>query len=211
MNSKRNVYLDMKSIEEARFCLFEQFNAYVTQIETIDVVSSKERVLAEAPVAALSSPNFHAAAMDGIAVAAESTFGAAETDPKNLLIGKDAHYINTGHVMPENTNAVIMIEHVNVLNDQQVEIEAPAFPWQNVRRMGEDIVATELVFARNHKITPYGLGALIAAGAPVSRRFTKSPPTRSAPVPPRHSAVTTRPSLIRGESAPNRRFCTAEL
>ena len=107
--------------------------------------------------------------MDGIAVAAESTFGAAETNPKILVIGKDAHYINTGHVMPESTNSVIMIENINVpdeqqTGEQQVEIIAPAFPWQNVRRMGEDIVATELVFPRNHKITPYCLGALIAAG-----------------------------------------------
>jgi putative molybdopterin biosynthesis protein len=30
--------------------------------------------------------------------------------------------------------------------------------------MGEDIVATELVFPRNHKVTPYCLGALISAG-----------------------------------------------
>ncbi len=71
--------------------------------------------------------------------------------------------------MPENTSAVIMIENINVpdeqqIDEQQVEIIAPAFPWQNVRRMGEDIVATELVFARNHKITPYCLGALISAG-----------------------------------------------
>ena len=37
--------------------------------------------------------------------------------------------INTGHVMPEDTDAVIMIEHVKVLDQSRVEIEAPAFPW----------------------------------------------------------------------------------
>ena len=72
------------------------------------------RVLAETVFAKFSSPSFHAAAMDGIAVKAENTFGASESCPKQLAIGKDAFYVNTGHVMPENTNAVIMIEHIQI-------------------------------------------------------------------------------------------------
>ena len=174
MTDKRNIYLKMKTLEEAKNILFEAFPKFGLSSENIDVTDAVNRVLSEPVYAAMSSPNYHAAAMDGIAVAAESTFGAAETDPKTLFIGKDAHYVNTGHVMPENTNAVIMIENIHVpdeqqpdkqqIDEQQVEIIAPAFPWQNVRRMGEDIVATELVFAHNHKVTPYCLGALIAAG-----------------------------------------------
>ena len=57
-----------------------------------------------------------------------------------------------------------MIEHVQQLDQQTVRIEAPVFPWQNVRKMGEDIVATELLFTRNHQVTPYCVGALLAAG-----------------------------------------------
>jgi len=57
-----------------------------------------------------------------------------------------------------------MIEHVNALDENHVEIEAAAFPWQNVRKVGEDIVATELLFPQNHIVTPYCLGALITAG-----------------------------------------------
>ena len=30
--------------------------------------------------------------------------------------------------------------------------------------MGEDIVATELLFARHHRVTPYCIGALLSAG-----------------------------------------------
>jgi putative molybdopterin biosynthesis protein len=66
--------------------------------------------------------------------------------------------------MPAETNAVIMIEHVNVLKEKQVEIEAPVFPWQNVRKVGEDIVATEMLFPKNHIVTPYCVGALLAGG-----------------------------------------------
>lgn len=165
MTDQRNIYLKMKTLAEAREILQNAF-ADIAPLpsETIDVTEAVGRVLAEPVVAAMSSPNYHAAAMDGVAVAAASTFGASETAPKTLTIGKDAHYINTGHVMPETTDAVIMIEHIHVLDPQHIEIIAPAFPWQNIRRTGEDIVATELVFPRNHKITPYCLGALISAG-----------------------------------------------
>lgn len=164
MNSKRNVYLDMKSIEEAKKCLFDHFNAYTTKIETIDVVNSKDRVLAKPAMAAISSPNFHASAMDGIAVDAQITFGASEESPKTLVPAANAFWVNTGHAMPADTNAVIMIEHLNIIDDNTIEIEAPVFPWQHVRKMGEDIVATKLLFPRGHQINSYSLGALLSGG-----------------------------------------------
>ena len=164
MNTKRNVYLDMKSIEEAKKILFEQFKDSETSIEILDVVNAKNRVLAKPAIAAISSPNFHAAAMDGIAVLAKNTFGASEDSPVTLVPGKNMFWINTGHAMPEETNAVIMIEHLNIIDDNNIEIEAPVFPWQHVRKMGEDIVATQLLFPRKHKINSYSLGALLSGG-----------------------------------------------
>jgi putative molybdopterin biosynthesis protein len=165
MNHQRNVYLKMKTLEEARELLFKTFLPAEPQLsETIPVPDAVGRVLAEAVFAKLSSPSFHAAAMDGIAVLAEKTFGTSESRPKQLAIGRDAFHVNTGHVLPESTNAVIMIEHVQIIGENQVQIEAPVFPWQHVRKMGEDIVATELLFARNHRITPYSIGALLSGG-----------------------------------------------
>ena len=102
--------------------------------------------------------------MDGIAVKATDTYGAAENEPKILTIGKDAFFVNTGHLIPPSCDAVIMVEHLNFIDEKQLEIEAPAFPWQHVRKMGEDIVATELLFPQNHKITPYCVGALLSGG-----------------------------------------------
>ena len=146
-NFNRNIYLNMKSLREAREILFNRFKlSGLLKKERIDSVDSVGRVLAQPVYARASSPNFHAAAMDGIAVKADATFGARETNPEKLIIGRDAYYINTGHVMPEDTDSVIMIENVNALNEEILEIEAPAYPWQNVRKMGEDIVATKLLF-----------------------------------------------------------------
>lgn len=132
--------------------------------EVIRSVDAVGRVLAEPLYAKLSSPNFHAAAMDGIAVAADQTYGANEIRPMDLQIGKDAFYVNTGQVLPPETDAVIMIEQVQKTDENHVRIEAPAFPWQYVRKMGEDIVRTELLFPRNHILTPYCIGALLSGG-----------------------------------------------
>ncbi|QTA89530.1 molybdopterin biosynthesis protein [Desulfonema magnum] len=165
MKSKRNVYLKMKTLKQAREILFERFSMFGTlSNERVSVPDAVGRVLAEPVTAKISAPNFHAAAMDGIAVKAENTFGASEARPKELIVGRDAFYINTGNVIPENTNAVIMIEHINVLDENRIEIEAPAFPWQYIRKMGEDIVATELLFPQNHLVTPYCVGALLSGG-----------------------------------------------
>jgi putative molybdopterin biosynthesis protein len=164
MNSKRNVYLDMKTIEEAGKILFDRFGGLATPLETLDVVGSKDRVLAKPAMALISSPNFHAAAMDGIAVDAKLTFGAGEEAPVTLVPGETAFWVNTGHALPQGTNSVIMIEHLNIIDDKTVEIETPVFPWQHVRKMGEDIVATKLLFPRGHRVTSYSLGALLSGG-----------------------------------------------
>lgn len=162
---KRNIYLKKKTLEEARRILLERFpGPEVLGTETVASVDAVGRVLAEPVYARISSPNFHAAAMDGIAVKAADTFGASESSPRKLHAGTEAHYVNTGHVLPDGADAVIMIEDVQELDGGRLQIEAPAFPWQNVRRMGEDIVATELLFPRNHVVSPYCVGALISGG-----------------------------------------------
>jgi len=165
MAFKRNIYLKMKTLKEARDILFQTFsNLPSLPTEEISVPDTVGRVLARSVSARLSSPNFHLAAMDGLAVKAEITFGTTAAAPKELIVGREAFYVNTGHVLPQNTDAVIMVENVNELDEGRIEIEAPAFPWQNVRRVGEDIVATELLFPQNHVVTPYCVGALLSGG-----------------------------------------------
>src|SRR5436305_14288535 len=57
-----------------------------------------------------------------------------------------------------------MIEKVRQLDDGTVEIFGSVAPWNHVRLVGEDVVATELVLPRAHRLRPYDLGALLAAG-----------------------------------------------
>ncbi|MCK4728585.1 MAG: molybdopterin biosynthesis protein, partial [Desulfobacterales bacterium] len=165
MNTKRHIYLQMKSLEEAQTIFFSRFSFdQYLRPESVTAQEAAGRVTAEPVFARFSSPSYHAAAMDGIAVRAETTFGTTVDRPKQLRIGKDALYVNTGHIMPEGTDAVIMIEHVMVVNEETVRIESAAYPWQHVRKVGEDIVATELIVPQNHLITPYEIGALLNGG-----------------------------------------------
>ncbi len=165
MTHKRNIYLEMTPLAQARALFLEKFSDYqVLGTESVPVSDAVGHILAKPVFARTSSPGYHAAAMDGVAVRAKETFGAAEGQPKVLSIGKNAFYVNTGHILPDGCDAVIMIEYVITGDDGQIEIEAPAFPWQHVRKMGEDIVATQLLFPQNHLVTPYCVGALLSGG-----------------------------------------------
>jgi putative molybdopterin biosynthesis protein len=155
----------MKSIHEARRLFFDRIPLEgILGKETISVQQAVGRITAAPVFARFSAPTYHAAAMDGIAVRAETTFGTTVDKPRNLRIGKDAFFINTGQPIPKGTDAVIMIEYILTVDDKTVQIESSAYPWQYVRKVGEDIVATELILPQNHRITPYEVAALLNGG-----------------------------------------------
>ncbi len=133
------------------------------------------RITAEPIWAEISSPHYHASAMDGFALRAVSTNGAMPSAPVTLFIGPEAQYVDTGDPLPEWANAVIPIENVESLdeNDQitkdirgpkSIRIRAAVAPWSHVRPLGEDIVATQLVLPAGHSLRPADLGAIAASG-----------------------------------------------
>ena len=162
---KRKIYLNMMTLQEARKIFLERFRpGELLSTETVASRDAAGRVLAGPVEARISSPGFHSAAMDGYAVKAADTFGASDQRPLILRAGSDAWPINTGHPMPDNCDAVIMIEDVFEAEPGLLEIRKPVFPWQNVRKVGEDIVATELLFPTNHLLVPYDIAALETSG-----------------------------------------------
>jgi len=162
---KRQVYLSMKTLQEAKELFFSRFGRDKrTDMETISVEDALGRIIVEPVFAKRSCPSFHSAAMDGIAVRAEETYGTTEKYPGTLKVGRDAVWINTGQPLPESFNAVIMVEKIHQLDKNHLEIRSSAYPWQHVRKVGEDIVATQLLLAQNHRIRPFDVGALVGAG-----------------------------------------------
>lgn len=161
--SKRNTYIDNIDVEEAKRVYYEKLNIKPNW-EEIDVANSLGRVTFEAIYAKVSSPNYNAAAMDGILVESSNTIGATEVKPKTLEEGKDFIYINTGNPVVEPYDAVIMIEDVIEIDEGKIQILKAAHPWQHIRLIGEDIVATEMIVPSKHKIRPIDIGALISGG-----------------------------------------------
>ncbi len=161
---KRTVYLKKKSLEEAKKVASELATLIRLEVEVVPVANSVGRVTAEPIFARISSPPFHCAAMDGIAVKAENTIGATEESPKFLRINHEAFFVNTGNPLPPGTDCVIMIEEIHQPDPERVEIREAAYPWQHVRALGEDILTSEMAFPENHRLTPYDLGALLACG-----------------------------------------------
>jgi len=156
----------MKTPHEALEILFNRFEpGPIEGMEEISVHEASGRITSEPIFARLSSPDQHLAAMDGVAVSAEDTYGATERRPMRLKSGSEAVWINTGQVMPDKKNAVIMAEKLNTIDEDTIEISSSSFPWQNVRKVGEDFVVTELLFPRNHIIRAFDLGTLIVGGA----------------------------------------------
>lgn len=193
---KRRIYLQMRTWEEARQALFERVKpSQYDRTETIPVKEALTRVTAEPIFARLSSPHYHSAAMDGIALTAQATFGAAEDRPKQLRVGKEAFFVDTGDPLPPETDAVVMIEEVHQVDAQTVEIMRAASPWQHVRMVGEDLVASELILPQGHRITPVDLGALLAGG--VLEVPVKSRP-RIAVIPTGNEVVPPEEALARG-------------
>lgn len=162
----KQVFLHTHSLEEAFKVLFQRFDSSRSNIllhESISVKESHGRITAEAVFARYSSPFYHSAAMDGYAVRFKDTFTASEKQPVRLKLNEDFVYVDTGDPLPKGFNAVIMIEDVN-LDGDSLEIYHAVTPYQHVRMIGEDIVATELIIPQNHIIRAIDIGAMLAAG-----------------------------------------------
>ena len=165
---KRNIFVKNHPLAEAKE-LWRQalanigFGSSATAIQSIPVDTALGYRLAEPVFAVHSSPSYNAAAMDGIAIHFADLAQASEASPVHL--GTDRFMpVNTGNALPDGFDTVVMIEDVHYVNDGEVELAIPATPWQHVRTIGEDIVATELILPEGHTVRPIDQGAMLATG-----------------------------------------------
>lgn len=158
-------YLTNVPLDEARgeHLARLQENGFAGQTEMVSVQNAFGRITARAVYAAICAPHYAASAMDGIAVHAKDTFGATETTPVRLT-PQQYMVVDTGDPVPENCDAVIMVEDIVRGEDESVTIYAAAAPWQHIRQIGEDICAGEMILASYMEVTPAAIGAMIAGG-----------------------------------------------
>ena len=158
-------YLSNIPLDQARSQFIEALSAagLKAEIETVKTVDANHRVAAEAIYAAICAPHYNSCAMDGIALDASLTFGATDTRP--VTLNPDQFFwVNTGDPLPEDCDAVVMVEDVIEGEEESVQLYSAAVPWQHIRQIGEDIAAGDMIIPSNTEITPAVQGAMLAAG-----------------------------------------------
>jgi molybdopterin molybdotransferase len=160
----------------------------IVDTEGLPLASAGGRILAEAVTADLDIPGFARSTMDGYALQGAATFGATESNPGYLtVVGSvamgehpDMHIrpgeavrIATGGMLPQGADAVVMIEHTEVLDDHTIEVYKSVAPGQHVVAKGEDIAAGDTLLVRGQPIRPQEAGLLAALGREMVRVFRK--------------------------------------
>ncbi len=152
LSQAKNEYLDILAAAGFSF-----------STETVPVFNSSGRVLSKAVYALICSPHYNASAMDGIAVKASDTYGAAENNPV-ILEAHQYSVVDTGDPVPDGFDAVVMVEDVTEKENGRVSLLSAVHPWQNVRQVGEDICKGDMIAPSFTQITPSMCGAFLAGG-----------------------------------------------
>ena len=147
--------------------------------ERVFLSEAHRRVLAEDIFAPIAVPPFDNSAVDGYAVIAADTAGASRETPVELqIIGEimagqtptvplqngTAIRIMTGAPIPDNADAMIMVEDTELRETQAVAIYEAARCGQFVRRSGGDIQAGQLALERGTVLHAAELGVLASIG-----------------------------------------------
>jgi len=157
-------------IHEALQKFFDQLRIEKLKTTTVPVYQALNRVLAEDIIADGDLPRFDRSAMDGYAVRAEDTFEASQFKPKTLRITdgnevgkKQAKQVWTGNPIPDDANAVIMLENTKRINGE-IEVWVPVTPGKNISKRGEDISKGEVAVKARTRLKPQHLGLIAALG-----------------------------------------------
>lgn len=149
------------------------------RLETVPLSAAAGRVSARPVRAPESSPSFDRSLMDGFAVRACDTFGATESLPAALaVVGEvpmgapanqgiapgEAMVIHTGGMLPRGSDAVVMVEHTEWIDDRMIEVMRPVAARDAVIRRGDDVAEGAVVISQGARLRSQDLGGLAALG-----------------------------------------------
>lgn len=143
--------------------IFLEHISPIERKERIAIEGSGSRVLAEDIISGIDIPHYRRAAMDGYAVRADDTAGASPSNPVTLREGTDCIRVHTGSPVPQDMDAVVMIEDT-LSSGGMVEIRAPVHPNKHVSMVGEDVRRGEVVFGCGHEIRACDVAMLAMLG-----------------------------------------------
>lgn len=160
----------------------------VPTIEEIPVQEALGRVLVADIRSPTPLPTFLRSNMDGYAVRAQDTFGASDGLPAYLkVVGEvpmgqsptvkagpgEVVSVATGGMIPQGADAVIIVEHTQIVDPTTIEVYRAVAPGENVVQVGEDMEQGELLLPKGRSVRPQDVGGLLGVGiltVPVVRR-----------------------------------------
>ncbi|MGD0153781.1 MAG: gephyrin-like molybdotransferase Glp [Thermacetogeniaceae bacterium] len=166
-------------VPEARSQLAALLPLELRQSEPVPLLRCLGRRLAQIVRSRENVPGFARSTVDGYAVRAADTFGAGEGAPAyftvtgEVLMGfrpeqgialGEAMRISTGGMLPPGSNAVLMVEHTEMIGPEGIEAYRPVGPGENVIYADEDMRAGDEVLPANHLLRPQDIGYLAAMG-----------------------------------------------
>ena len=172
-------FLNLLPPDEARSLLLSHLSGPITDSERIDTPASLGRVLAEDILAPQPLPDFQRSTVDGYTVRARDTYGASDSLPAYLaLVGEvpmgdtpafeiragQCALIHTGGMLPEGSDAVVMLEYAQTSQRNEIEILRPVAEAENIIRVGEDVAQGQTVLPKGTMIRPAEIGGLAALG-----------------------------------------------
>jgi molybdopterin molybdotransferase len=193
-------------ITSARFC--ELLRAFApVDAEDMPLADCLGRILASDILSAEDIPALDRSCMDGYALRAADTFGASEGSPAYLELVRSAAIdevvsrtlgsgecmgIATGGSLPPGANAVLMVEHAQMLGDTTVEVRKTVTPGENVMLRGEDVAAGQAALPAGQRLRPQDVGLMAAMGCLSAKVYRL----------PRCGIISTGDELVSVESMP---------
>lgn len=181
--ARQEQFLEVVSPEEARERFTRHIDLSPLPAESVPLACALGRVLAHDIAAPIDVPPFDRSGVDGFAVRCADTNGARDQAPRQLQLNEEviacghdpllevapgtATAIATGGVIPRGADAVIMIEHTELLDDEnapRIEIRRAVAPGQFVAYAGSDIARGETLLRRFTRIGSREIGMLAACG-----------------------------------------------
>ena len=152
-------------------------------IERVPLAAALGRVLSVDVVAGVDVPGFDRSSVDGFAVRAADTVGAAAGAPRTLRLGAEiltpgveprgpvaeggATLIATGGMVPRGADAVVMVEQTELREEGAgllLDVHRPVAPGESIAAAGSDLARGETVLRAGQFLTSRELGSLAAVG-----------------------------------------------
>ncbi len=181
--ARQEQFLEVVSAEEARKRFEDHVDFAPRGVEKAALADALGRVLAADISAPVDVPPFDRSGVDGFALRATDTSGASDSAPRQLALNREviacghapiiavasgtATAIATGGVVPRGADAIVMIEHTELLDDPKspaVEIRRAAPPGQFIAYAGSDIARGETLLRKGTLLGSREIGMLAACG-----------------------------------------------